>query len=142
MYFNNDLFESEFYGNFFEYAYLVLLYVTFWYFYYLVKCACGERLASRLWNSFLFLTQSSCLGFPWAFCGNQLFEFYRNSTDWLQHDTGSGWGESPNTLLTVLYFFFFCLLVVYIYIAPLRVFFEYVSCKLFWWYLLILMTCV
>ena len=73
-----------------------------------------------------------------AFCGNQFFKFYRNSTDWLPHDVGSGCGESRNRLLTVLYRFFFCLLVLYFYIAPSRVFFEYVSCKLFRWYLLIL----
>ena len=42
-----------------------------------------------------------------AFCGNQLFEFYRSSTDWLSHDAGSGCGESWNRLLTVLYLFFF-----------------------------------
>ena len=82
-----------------------------------------------------------CLGF----CGKQLFKFYGNSTDWLPHDAGSGCGESQNRLLIVLYFFFFCLLVLYFYIALSRVFFDYVSCKLFRWYLLILiglLTCV
>ena len=40
---------------------------------------------------------------------------------------------------------FFCLLALYFYIAPLRLFFEYVSCKLFRWNLLILiglLTCI
>ena len=53
--------------------------------------------------------------------------------------------ESRNRLLTVLYFFFFCLLVLCFCVAPSRVFFECVSCKLFRWYLLILiglLTCI
>ena len=50
---------------------------------------------------------------------NQLFEFYRSSTDWLPHDARSGCGESQNRLLTVLCPYFFCLLVFYFYIAPL-----------------------
>ena len=62
-----------------------------------------------------------------AFCGNQLFEFYRNSTDWLSHDVGSGCGESWNRLLTALYLFIFCLLVLCFCVANSRVFFEYVS---------------
>ena len=88
------------------------------------------------WDSLLY-----CL----AFCGNHLFEFYCNSTDSLPHDAGSGCGESRSRLLTVLYPFFFCLLVLYFYVAPLRVFFQCVSCKFFRWYLLILidlLTCI
>ena len=73
-----------------------------------------------------------------AFCRDHLFGFYRNSTDWLSHDVGSGCGESWNRLLTVLYPFFFCLLVLYFYIAPSQVFFQYVSCKLFRRYFLLL----
>ena len=102
---------------------------AFIYFYYL----------TLYWDSLLY-----CL----AFCRNQLFEFYRNSSDWLPHNAGSECGESRNRLLTVLYpffFFFFCLLVFYFYIAPSRLFFEYVSCKLFRWNLLILiglLTCI
>ena len=63
----------------------------------------------------------------------------------LPHDAGSGCGESRNRLLTVLYIFFFCLLVLYFYVAPSRVFFEYVSWWLFRSYLLILIgyfTCI
>ena len=59
-----------------------------------------------------------------------LFEFYHTSTDWLPHDLGSGCGESQNRLLTVLQPFFFCLFILYFYIAPSWVFFQYVSCKL------------
>ena len=66
-----------------------------------------------------------------AFWGDQLFEFYCNPTDLLPHDAESGCGESRNRLITILYPFFFCLLVLYFYIALSRVFFEYVSCKLF-----------
>ena len=66
-----------------------------------------------------------------AFCRNQLFKFYRNSMDWLPHYAGSGCGDSRIRLLTVLYLFFFCLHVLYFYIAPSRVFCEYMSCKLF-----------
>ena len=67
------------------------------------------------------------------------------STDWLLHDVGSEREESWNRLLTVLYPFFSCLLVLYFYIAPSRVLFEYLSCKLCGWYLLILiglLTCI
>ena len=42
---------------------------------------------------------ASCL----AFCLNQLFEFYWDSSDWLSRDKGSGCGESRNRLQTVLY---------------------------------------
>ena len=121
----------------FEYIYLVLVFVIFRYFFYFVKFLYDEMLASRLWKSLLFLTHSSwafsCMRFAviwisfqftfiefyywslfWnsllyclAFCGNQLFEFYRNSTDWLPHDAGSGCGESRNRLITVLYSFLF-----------------------------------
>ena len=45
--------------------------------------------------------------FVLLFWGNQLFEFYRRSTDRLSHDAGSGCGESWNRLLAVLYLFFF-----------------------------------
>ena len=55
-------------------------------------------------------------------CGNQLFEFYYNFTNWLPHDTRSGCGESQNKVLTALYPFFFRLLVLYFYVAPSRVF--------------------
>ena len=91
---------------------------------------------SLFWDYLLY-----CL----AFCGNQLFEFCCNSTDWLPHDAGSECEEFRNRLLTVLYSFFFCLLVLYFYIAPSRVFFQYVSCKRFRWCLLIsigLLTCI
>ena len=59
-----------------------------------------------------------------------LFEFYHTSTDWLPPDLGSGCGKSRNRLLTVLQPFFFCLFILYFYIALSRVFFQYVSCKL------------
>ena len=107
-----------------------------------------------IWISFypLLVTFITCWSLFWdslLYCitygGNQLFEFYRNSTDWLPHDAGSGCGESRNRLITVLYLFFFCLPDLYFYIAPSRVFFEYVSCRLFRWYLLILtglLTCI
>ena len=62
-----------------------------------------------------------------AFCGNQLFDFYRNSADWLPHDAGSGCGESRNRLQTVVYLFFFCLPVFYFYVALARVLFEKVA---------------
>ena len=78
-------------------------------------------------------------------CDIALFEFYRNSTDWLSHDAGSACGESRNRLLTVLYLFSFCLLVLCFRVAPSEVFFEYMSFKLFRWYLLILiglLTCI
>ena len=75
-----------------------------------------------------------------AFCGDQLFEFYRNSYDWLPRSAVSECGKSQNRLLTVLYPFFFCLLVFYFYVAPSRVFFEYVSVRFFRWYLLILIS--
>ena len=48
-------------------------------------------------------------------------------------------------LLRLLNFFFFGLLVLYFYIVPSRVYFEYVSCKVFRWYLLFLiglLTCL
>ena len=88
-----------------------------------------------------------CSVYCLAFCGNQSFEFYRNSTDWLPHDAGFGCGESQIANSFILSFF--CLLVLYFYIAPLRVFFEYVSCKLindinfnrsFNWYIGIFLT--
>ena len=63
----------------------------------------------------------------------------------LPHDAEYGCVESRKRLLTVLYLFFLCLLVLYFHVAPSRVFFEYVSCKLFRWYLLILiglLTCI
>ena len=42
------------------------------------------------------------------------------------------WGISEQiTNSFISFLFFFCLLVLYFYIAPSRVFFEYVSCKLF-----------
>ena len=31
-------------------------------------------------------------------CGNQLFEFYCNSTNWLPHDSGFEYGKSRNKL--------------------------------------------
>ena len=71
-----------------------------------------------------------------AFCGNQLFKFHRNSNDWLPHDVGSGCGKSRKRLLTVLYLFFFYFLVLYFDIVPSWVFFEYVSCTHFRWYLI------
>ena len=88
---------------------------------------------SLFWDSLLY-----CL----AFCGNQLFEFYQNSSDWLPHDAGSGCRLSRSRLLTVLYLFFFYLLVLYFYIASSQVFFKCVSGKLFRWYLLILIFLV
>ena len=91
---------------------------------------------SLFWDSLFY-----CL----TFCRNQLFQFYRNSTDWLSHDAGSGCGRSRNKLLTVLYLFFFCLLVLSFCVAPSRVFFENVSCKVFRFYLLVLislLTCI
>ena len=63
-----------------------------------------------------------------AFWRNQVFDFDRNSTDCLPHDAKSGCGESQNRLRTVLYLLFFFLLVLYFYVAPLRVFSEQVSC--------------
>ena len=141
-------------------------------FFHFVKFAI---LASRFWKSLLISTRSSwafswvfCMLFSviWisleftfidfitgicsllyclVFCGNQAFEFYCNSADWLPHDARSGREESRKRLLTVLYPFFFCLLVLYIYIAPSQVIFEFVSGELFRWYLLILiglLTCV
>ena len=52
-----------------------------------------------------------------TFCRNQLF-------------AGSGYGESRNRLLTVLYLFF-CLLMLYFCVAPSQVFFEHVFGKSF-----------
>ena len=65
----------------FEYHFNSLL-ITYW---------------NLFWDSLLY-----CI----AFYGNQFFEFYRNSTDWLPHDAESGCGESRNRLITVLYLFF------------------------------------
>ena len=63
---------------------MVFVFVIFWYFYHLVKFVCGEMLASRLWNSLLFLTHSSLLGFFMrvlhAFCRHPIIisiHFYR-----------------------------------------------------------------
>ena len=44
--------------------------------------------------------------------------FCRSSADWLPLYTGSGCGEFLNRLLSVLYLFFFCLLVLYFHVAP------------------------
>ena len=56
------------------------------------------------------------------------------------------WGISEQIIHSFISFlFFFCLLVLYFYIAPSRLFFEYVSFKLFRWNLLILiglLTCI
>ena len=38
-----------------------------------------------------------------AFCGNQIFDFYWDSTDWLPCDEGSGCGESWNSLQTAFH---------------------------------------
>ena len=79
-----------------------------------------------------------------VFCGNQLFEFYRNSTQWFPHDARFACGESWNKLLTDLYQFF-CLLALYFYIAALQVFFECVSWQCFRLYPLNLigpLTCI
>ena len=95
-------------------------------------------LISLIWSSL-------SLFYSLAFCANQLSEFCRNWTVWLPHDSGYGCGESRNRLLTVLYSFFFGLFVLYFYIAPWRVVFQYLSCKLLRWYLLILivlLTCI
>ena len=140
---------------------------NFWYFFYLVKSVFGEMLASPLWKAYyfrltlvgLFHECFPCVlpsfeyhfnRFYWllllslfwdslpyylAFCGNQLFEFYRNPTDWLLHHAGSGCVKPRNRLLTG--FYILSVLVLYFYVTPSRVFFEYVSCKLFRWYLLI-----
>ena len=40
-------------------------------------------------------------------CGNQLFEFYCNFTNWLPQDARPGCGEYQNKLLTALHPFFF-----------------------------------
>ena len=118
---------------------MVLVFVTFWYFYYFVKFVCGIMLVKCLkqltfFNSlqllgffmsvlhafcyhlniilihfYWLLLRKSVLRFPTLLslvCGNQLFEFYQNSTDWLPHDAGSGCGESQKRLVTVLYPFF------------------------------------
>ena len=47
------------------------------------------------------------------------------------------WGISKQITNSFISFLF-CLLVLYFYITPSLVFFEYVPCKLFGWYLLIL----
>ena len=56
------------------------------------------------------------------------------------------WGISEQVTNSFISFlFFFCLLVLYFCIAPSQLFFEYVSCKLFRWNLLILiglLTCI
>ena len=82
---------------------------------------------SLFWDSLLY-----CL----VFCENQLFDIHRYSTDWLPHDvgSGSGCGKSRNRLLTVWYpffiffIYFFCLLVLYFYVAPSHLLFESFSC--------------
>ena len=132
-------------------------FVTFWYFFYFVKFVCSEILALRFWKSLLFLTHSSwafsgvfcmCLAVIWisfwlifitGVCSKipcsivsclktPVLWIYYKSTDWLPHDVGYECQESRNRIVTVLYPFFFCLLVLYFYIAPSRVFFQYVSC--------------
>ena len=65
----------------------IWFYFTFIDFYYL----------SMFWDSLLYSL---------AFCGNQLFKSYHNSTDWLEYDAGSECGESQYKLLTVLNPFF------------------------------------
>ena len=57
-----------------------------------------------IWKSFLFafidFITGACSEIPCfivsLFCGNQLFESYCNSTDWLPHDAGSRCGKSRN----------------------------------------------
>ena len=84
----------------------------------------GYHLNSLLLISLLCLFWDSLL-YCLAFCGNQLFELYRNSTDCCHMMRDLSVGESRNRLLTVLYPFFLCLPALYFYIAPLRIFFQY-----------------
>ena len=167
MCFNTDLFWTDFYGNRFEYIYLVLVFVTFDISFillnlYAVKCLhhpyerayyfrltlvglfhecfpCVLPSFEYHFNRFYWLLLLSLfwdsLPYYLAFCGNQLFEFYRNPTDWLLHHAGSGCVKPRNRLLTG--FYILSVLVLYFYVTPSRVFFEYVSCKRFRWYLLI-----
>ena len=83
-----------------------------------------------IWSNFQFsfIEFWDYLLYCLSFRRNQVFDFDRNSTDCLPHDARSGCGESQNRLRTVLYLLFFFLLVLYFYVAPLRVFSEQVSC--------------
>ena len=59
---------------------MVLVFVTFWYFFYFVKFVCGEMLASKLWKSLLFLTHSSWVFSHESFaCFLPTFEYHFNS---------------------------------------------------------------
>ena len=66
-------------------------FLTFWYFFYLVKFVCGETLPSRLWKSFLFLSHSSrawswvvCIRFAitWILISLTFIDFYCWSLFW------------------------------------------------------------
>ena len=108
------------------YIYIYIYYETAYYFQLTLVVGFFMRVLhvfcchSNIFNSLLltFIT-GVCSEIPLlyclAFCGNQSFEFYRNSTDLLPHDTGSGSGECRNSLQTVISFLFLftCTLLLY-----------------------------
>ena len=51
------------------------------------------------------------------FCGNHLFYFYRDLTDWLPHDATSGCGDSQNRLQIVLHVFIYVCWYMRIYVS-------------------------
>ena len=143
---------------FFENIYLVLVFQTFWYFFYFIQFACGEMLASRLWKNLLFLTHwlpsyeyhfnSLLLVFLLEFVLGFLAllpQVLRKQIIWIFSQSNwlvATWcrifvWEISEQITKSFISFLFRLLVLYFHISPSRVFFQYVSCKLFR-YLLIL----
>ena len=55
-----------------------------------------------------------------VFCRNQLFDFYRNSTDWLPRDARSGCGDSRNRLQIVLHVFICVCIYICLYVCACK----------------------
>ena len=155
--------------NLFEYIYLGLVFITFWYFFYFVKFVCGEMLASRLWKSLLFLTLVGLFHECFA-CVLPSSEYHFNSLllilffkaavrlpallsrvlqkpvisillqfNWLVATWCEIWvWEISEQITSSFISFLFFVYLSFTFTAPSWVFFQYVSYKLFRWYLVIL----
>ena len=74
----------------------------------------SEQIAETSYLNFIAIQLTGChmiqdlsMGNLGTNCGNQLFEFYCNFTNWLPQDARPGCGEYQNKLLTALHPFFF-----------------------------------